>query len=176
MPRLTTIDPTTDTGPGADMLNGPLKGMQINIFKGMAASPGVLKAFLGFSGGIRAGALTDAEHEVIALTTAQMRNCHYCLAAHTQLAIGAGVDEEQSLAIRQGSSDDPRHQALIDFTIATLDSDGFVDDDQLEAFRAAGFGDEAVIEVIGQIAVMTFTNLYNHVHETEVDFPVPAAV
>ncbi len=33
-----------------------------------------------------------------------------------------------------------------------------------------------MIEVIGAMAVMTFTNLYNHVNETEVDFPVPAAV
>ena len=33
MPRLTNIDPSTDTGPGADLLNGPLKEKQINISK-----------------------------------------------------------------------------------------------------------------------------------------------
>ncbi|UCD75804.1 MAG: carboxymuconolactone decarboxylase family protein [Phycisphaerales bacterium] len=176
MPRLQTIDPTTDTGPGAEMLNGPLKNKQINIFKGLAVNPGALKAFLGFSGGIKGGALSDAEHEVVALTTSQERNCHYCLAAHTQIARGAGIDEEQALRIRQGTSDDPRHRALIGFTTAILDSDGFISDDQLESFRAAGFDDAAVIEVIGQIAAMTFTNLYNHVNETEVDFPVPASV
>ena len=32
MPRLTSIDPATDTGAGADLLNGPLKEKQINIF------------------------------------------------------------------------------------------------------------------------------------------------
>ena len=32
MPRLDTIDPTTDTGAGADILNGPLKEKQINIY------------------------------------------------------------------------------------------------------------------------------------------------
>jgi hypothetical protein len=32
-----------------------------------------------------------------------------------------------------------------------------------------------VIEVIGVITLMTFTNLYNHVHGTVIDFPpVPA--
>ena len=38
MPRLQTVDPNTDTGPGADILNGALKEKQINIFKGLAAN------------------------------------------------------------------------------------------------------------------------------------------
>ena len=46
MTRLDAVDPSTDTGPGADLLNGPLKEMQINIFKGLASHPDVLQAFL----------------------------------------------------------------------------------------------------------------------------------
>ena len=176
MPRLNIVDPTTDTGAGADILNGPLKEKQINIFKGIATNPGVLKAFLDFAGGVKAGSLTPTEHEIVALVTGQKRNCEYCLAAHTQIAKGAGIDEELSLKIRQGSAHDDRHQALIDFTAAILDTDGFVTDAQLSAFRGAGYDDAAAIEVLGAIAVNTFTNLFNHVNETEVDFPVAAAV
>jgi AhpD family alkylhydroperoxidase len=86
MSRLNVIDPSTDTGPGADLLNGPLKNMQINIFKGMANNAGVLKAFLAFMQGVKAGSLTTAEHEIVSLVAAQRRECEYCLAAHTQLA------------------------------------------------------------------------------------------
>lgn len=176
MPRLHVVDPATESGPGVDLLNGPLKQKQINIFKGMANNPGVLKAFLGFKTGINTGALTGQEHEVIALVTAAKRNCEYCAAAHTVVAQGVGIDEELALAIRRGQVDDPKIQTLIDFTVAVLDTNGYVSDEQLEAFRSGGHDDAAVIEVLAELAVNRFTNLFNHVNETEIDFPVPAAV
>jgi alkylhydroperoxidase family enzyme len=52
MPRLKNIDPTTDTGAGADLLNGPLKEKQINIFKGLAAHAPVLQAFIAKGTGL----------------------------------------------------------------------------------------------------------------------------
>jgi uncharacterized peroxidase-related enzyme len=176
MARLRAVNPTTDTGRGAEILNGPLKAKQINIFKSVAANPGVLEAFLAFAGGVKSGKLTPAEHEIIALTVAQHNDCDYCLAAHTQLAKGAGIDEDRALRIRQGGADDDRHQTIIDFTQAILDSKGNVTDRQLEAFRNAGFDDAAVIEVVGAIAVNEFTNTFNRLNRTEVDFPVAAAV
>lgn len=176
MPRLHVIDPSNETGPGADLLNGPLKKKQINIFKGLANNAGVLEAFIAFSGGSKGGALTDAEHEVVALVTAQKRNCEYCLAAHTQIARLTGINEDMALDIRRGQSSDAKQQSLVDFTAAVLETDGFVSDEQLQAFKAAGYDDAAVIEVIAGITVMTFTNLFNHVNETEVDFPVAATV
>ena len=42
-----------------------------------------------------------------------------------------------------------------------------------QAFKNAGYGDDSVIEVIAAISAHTFTNLYNHVHATEIDFPTP---
>lgn len=176
MPRLAIIDPATDTGPGADFLNGPLKSKQINIFKGLAVNSGVLQAFIQFVGGVKGGALTEAEHEIVSLVASEKRRCQYCLAAHTQIAKGAGIDEETALGIRRGQIDDDKRQALIDFTTAILETDGFVSDQQLNDFRNAGYDDAAVIELIGALAVIGFTNLYNHVNETEIDFPVAATV
>lgn len=176
MPRLKSVNPETDSGPGAEILNGPLKQKQINIFKGIATNSGVLKAFLGFAGGIKAGALTTEDHEVIALVSAQLRHCEYCSAAHTMVAQGEGIDEAHVLAIRKGVVDDPKQQALIDFISKTIETNGFVSDEDLADFRSAGYNDEAVIEVIAGIAVNYFTNLFNHVNETEIDFPIPAAV
>jgi len=176
MPRLKQIDPKTDAGPGADILNGPLKDKQINIFKGIATNPGVLKAFLNFSQGVKAGSLSEQEHEIVALICGQRRNCEYCTAAHTQMAQAAGLSEELTINIRKGNADSEKHQAIVDFVNAILETDGFVSDEQLDAFRSAGFDDSAVIEVLAAITVNTFTNLFNHVNETEVDFPVPAGV
>ena len=66
MPRLTHIDPATDTGAGADLLNGPLKEKQINIFKGLAAHPPVLEAFIAWAGGAKGGTLTPVEGDLSA--------------------------------------------------------------------------------------------------------------
>jgi AhpD family alkylhydroperoxidase len=176
MPRLASVNPATDTGRGAEILNGPLKEKQINIFKGIATNPGVLEAFLGFAGGVKAGSLTPAEHEVIALVCAEKRHCQYCLAAHTKVASGVGIDDDLSIRIRKGDVEDGKQQSLIDFTQAVLDTHGFVTDPQLADFRAAGYDDAAAIEVIGAIAVNTFTNYFNHLNDTAVDFPVPATV
>lgn len=175
MPRLTSIDPATDQGPGGDLLRGPLREKQINIFKHLAVNPAVLKSFLGFAGGVKS-VLTEKEHEVVALTVAQRRDCDYCLAAHSAIAAGAGFDTEGILDIRRGTPADERHAALATFTRRILETDGHVSDTELDAFRSAGFDDAAVIEVVAEIAVMTFTTLFNHVNGTEVDFPAAASV
>lgn len=176
MPRLELIEPKTDNGPGADILNGPLKSKQINIFKGVAVNAGVLEAFLGFAQGVKAGALTNEEHEIIALVCGQDRGCAYCLAAHTHVAKSLGMDEDDTINVRKGVGGTPKQQALIDFAKKILEKNGFVTADQLGAFRSAGYDDAAVVEVVGAIAVNTFTNMYNQVNQTEVDFPVAAKV
>ncbi|MBC8202657.1 MAG: carboxymuconolactone decarboxylase family protein [Planctomycetes bacterium] len=176
MPRLKNIDPATDTGAGADLLNGPLKAKQINIFKGLAAHPSVLQAFMSWAGGSKGGALTPAEGEVVQLLAAEKFHCGYCLAAHTKIAAGTGLSEEDCANIRRRSSDDPKIQALINFTAEALDTIGNVSDETLDAFMNAGYTTEAAIEVTAGISVMTFTSYYNHINDTVVDFPEPATV
>ena len=171
MPRLKTIDPTTDTGAGADLLNGPLKEKQINIFKGLAAHPPVLEAFLGWATNSKGGALTPIEGEVVQLVTAEKNQCTYCASAHTKVATGTGLSEEEVINIRRRQSDDPKIQALINFTAEAVDSAGNVSDATLQAFMDAGYSTEAAIEVVAGISVMTFTSFYNHINDTEVDFP-----
>ncbi|MEC9156689.1 MAG: carboxymuconolactone decarboxylase family protein, partial [Planctomycetota bacterium] len=81
-----------------------------------------------------------------------------------------------ALEARRGNAEDERHQALLDFVAAVMETKGYVSDEQLADFMDAGFDDGAVIEVIAAISVNVFTNFYNHVHATEVDFPAPPAV
>ncbi len=64
---------------------------------------------------------------------------------------------------------DAKKQALVDFTQAVINTKGHVSDDQLNTFKGAGYDDAAVVEVIGGIAVNTFTNFFNHVNATEID-------
>ncbi|MDP7005040.1 MAG: carboxymuconolactone decarboxylase family protein [Phycisphaerales bacterium] len=176
MPRLTNIDPTTDTGAGADLLNGPLKAKQINIYKGLAAHPSLFEAFMAWGRGSKGGGLTPQEGEVVQLLAAEKMHCEYCTSAHTVVSSGLGLSEDDCLNIRKRRSDDPKIQSLINFTAETLDSYGNVSDETLQAFMDAGYTTESAIEVVAGISIMTFTSLYNHVNQTEVDFPQVAAV
>ncbi|MSR42249.1 MAG: carboxymuconolactone decarboxylase family protein [Phycisphaerales bacterium] len=168
MPRLQTAHPSSTTGVTAEVLtNSP-----INIFKGLAAHPTLFEGFLAFSKSLTdGGALTPIEREIVMLFVSEIRDCDYCLAAHTVISAKAGLSAEAAIKARTGEGGDEKQQALLDFTAIILESDGFVTDEELDAFRSAGYNDRAAIEVIACITMMTFTNLFNHVHETEIDFP-----
>jgi uncharacterized peroxidase-related enzyme len=162
MPRLNTIDPASATGKAKELFDGPLKGKHLNIFKGMA-----------MSGALGSGSLSAAEREIVALVTAQQNDCDYCLAAHTHMGKGAGLSEAQTLEARRGDMGDAKYGALATFTKALLDKKGFADEGDLKAFKAAGYDDGDVVEVIASLALNVFTNYFNHVNGTEVDLPAP---
>ena len=177
MPRLNVVDPANATGPAKEALDGPLKGMHINIFKGMANSPAGLGVYLGISGALKHGVLSEAEREAIMLAISQITGCDYCLAAHTVLGKKAGLTDDQILSVRRNdATGDAKLDALTKFTVAVQEKKGYVSDEELAAFRAAGYDDAAVVEVAANIALITYTNLFNHINETEVDFPAAPAV
>ncbi|MEL6396852.1 MAG: carboxymuconolactone decarboxylase family protein, partial [Planctomycetota bacterium] len=66
--------------------------------------------------------------------------------------------------------------ALSKFAAALHEKKGFVGDDDLSAFKNAGYDDGAVAEVVGVYALATFTNYFNHVNESDVDFPAAPAI
>ena len=67
--------------------------------------------------------------------------------------------------------DDPKLGALARFVVALNEKRGFVSDENLTAFRDAGYTDGHVAEVIAAYALNVYTNYFNHVNQTEIDFP-----
>ena len=53
-----------------------------------------------------------------------------------------------------------------------MDKKGWVSDDEIAAVRAAGSDDATIGEIVATVALNIFTNYFNHVARTEVDFPV----
>jgi len=104
--------------------------------------------------------------EQVALTVSELNRCAYCLGAHT-----AGLSAEAILDARRGQSPDRRTEAALRFARRVVEAGGQVADGDLAAAREAGFGDGEVAELVANVALTTFTNLFNHVAETEEDFP-----
>jgi alkylhydroperoxidase family enzyme len=48
---------------------------------------------------------------------------------------------------------------------------GWVGDEDVARLRDAGFDDGSVAEIVANVALSLFTNYFNHVAQTEVDFP-----
>ncbi len=177
MPRLNVIEPEQASGKAKELLDGPLKEKQLNIFKAMLNSPAATQAYLKMGEALSNGALGAREREIVQLAVSQENGCNYCLAAHTMLGTNAGLSEQQTLGARKGSiQDDPKLDALAKFAKALHEKKGFVSDDDLKRFRDAGWDDAAIVETVANYAQATFSNYFNHVHESPVDLPEAPAL
>ncbi|MEN0019701.1 MAG: carboxymuconolactone decarboxylase family protein [Planctomycetota bacterium] len=177
MPRLTAIDPATATGKAKEIFDGPLAGKHLNIFKSMANSPATLQAYLALAGALGDSVLSDKEREIIQLAVGQANNCEYCVAAHTAIGKGAGLTDDQALGARRGTVDgDAKLDALAKFALAIHEKKGFVSNEDLSTFKAAGYDDAAVADTVTTYALAVFTNYFNHVNETEIDLPAAPAL
>jgi len=146
-------------------------GQVPNIIATMANSPAVAQAYLGFSQSLSAGQLTARLREQIALVVGETNNCGYCLAAHTTLGKGVGLTEAETCDARRAESSDDKVRAALQFARTIVTERGWVSDEDVQAVRQAGYNDGQIAEIVANVALNLFTNYFNHVAGTEVDFP-----
>ena len=173
MPRLTAIDPATATGEAKKLLDGVQKklGMAPNIVRTMANSPAVLKAFVGFGEALAGGRFDAKSREAFALAVAGANSCDYCGAAHTAFSKSLNVGDAEIERRLDGHSSDPALDAALVFATKLVEKRGFVDDEDMAAVRAAGHDDGAIAEIVANVAANIFANYFDHVAQTEIDFP-----
>ena len=176
MPRLNLVEPSNASGRAKEIFEGPLKGKHFNIFKGLANSPAALESYVQLSGALSKAGLSAKEREAIALAVGEANDCGYCVAAHTAIGKQAGLTEQQAIGARRGSVEgDPKLDALVKFVVKLNEKRGWVSDEDVKTFKSAGYEDGHVAEAVATYALNIFTNYFNHVADTPVDFPgVPA--
>jgi uncharacterized peroxidase-related enzyme len=172
-PRLASIEPEAATGKTAAIYSQVKTQMHMvpNLFKGLANSPPALQAYLALDQFISQGSLTPVEQQLVRMVTSVHNDCSYCVGAHTLGLKGVGLSDAEILDVRRGKSNDAKLQALIVFTQEILATKGCVSDDDLAAVRAAGYTDANIADITVVIAQKTLSNLFNHVHDTALDFP-----
>lgn len=173
MARIQPLDPQTAPGKSRDILQNLEKaiGFAPNLYKSLAHAPAVLEGFLGFNQALGAGTLSAKLGEQIALAVAGANTCDYCASAHTAIGAKHGLSAEELAANLRGESSDPATQAALTFALAINAREGFVTDEQVQALRDAGYTEEQVVEIFAQTIVNIFTNYFNHLAQTEIDFP-----
>lgn len=170
--------PAVDTATGATAevyakVRKATGGQVPNLFAALGhLSPGVLSAYLDAEGALAAAGLGRKDLETIKLAVSAQTGCDYCVAAHDMLGKMAGLSADDTRAIRtlQPTGDDKR-DSLVRFVLATLRESGTVPADTLAEIRAAGYGDKQLVAIAFAIALTVFTNTFNRINDTDVDFP-----
>ena len=173
MSRIPAINPDHATGQAQRLLHGVESklGFAPNIMRTMANSPAVLQGYLEFSNALTKGNLSPKFREQIALAVSEVNDCQYCLTAHSAIGQSVGLSEEAIGDSRRGESPDPKEATALAFTRNVVVNRGWVSDEDVAKLRKVGFSQGDIVELIANISLTLFTNYFNHVAETEIDFP-----
>ena len=135
-----------------------------------AEAPALLKGSMALWNLFETTSFTKIERQIIYLTVNYENSCDYCMAAHSGLAKTIGMSQDNVEALRNGTPlADTKLQALRHFTQQMVQARGWVEDSEIEAFLAAGYNKQQVLEVILGIAVKVMHNYTNHLVETPLD-------
>ena len=173
MPRIPTINTDSASVEQQQILANVKKGLGLvpNLVSTLAQSPAAAHAYLAFSGALAKGSLPRSLQEQISLVVGETNACDYCVAAHTLLGGKAGLTPEAVLAARSAQATDPKTQAALVFAQKIVTEHGHVSDADVAELRAHGYTDGDITEIVANTALNIFTNYFNHVAGTVVDFP-----
>jgi len=167
---------TADTAPEASkpLLKKSVEafGMIPNLHAVMAEAPGTLEAYQRLHGLVVDSSLNNEEKTVVWQSINVAHECHYCVAAHSGIARAMKVSESIDDALRDKQPlSDPKLDALRVFTLSVVHNRGNVDDKEVEAFFAAGYGKRQLLEVVLAVSQKVLSNYINHIAQTPLDEP-----
>ncbi len=173
MPRIDPLNTDTANERSKALLQGVEKalGFAPNLMRTLAHSPAALEAYLAFGKALSKGALGPRLREQIEVAVANVNGCDYCLAAHSTIARQLGVEVEELKANREADSADAKTGAALRFARVIVRKQGWVEDQDLQTVREAGYDNGDIAEIVAVVSHSIFSNYFNHIAETEVDFP-----
>ena len=134
-----------------------------------------LKVMLQADAVLAAGTLSKQDQETIKLAVSAAVGCDYCEAAHSLLAKLSGLKPDVLRQIRAGQpTGDAKRDALVRFVRSLVLTRGTVSADDFWAIKAAGYKDTQLVEISLAMAVITFTNVFNRINDTTLDYPAAA--
>ena len=140
-----------------------------------ALAPAALKAVLQAEAVLAGGTLGKKDLETVNLIVSEVAGCDYCVAAHSLLGKLAGLSPEALAQIRRGHpTGDAKRDALARFVRNLQQSRGTIDRAEFDAVKAAGYTDAQLVEISLAVALITFTNVFNRINDTTLDFPAAA--
>lgn len=165
---------TAETAPADSkpLVEGAQKafGFVPNLLATMAESPAMLEGYMTLARIFDKTSLSETERQIILMTNNRLNGCTYCMAAHTTISQMKGVPEDVITALRENTPiADAKLEALRVFAETINTSRGWPEESDVQAFLAAGYTKQTVLEVILGTSLKVLSNYTNHVAETPVD-------
>jgi len=175
MSRINTPAVDTATGATAEVYAQIKKsaGKVPNTYAAIGAlNPAALKAMLQADAVLAGGTLAKQDIETIKLAVSAATGCDYCEAAHSLLGKMAGLKPDVLAQIRKGeATGDARRDALLHFVLKLVKGSGTVSDADFAAIKQVGYTEAQLVDISLAIAAITFTNVFNRINDTTLDFP-----
>lgn len=115
-------------------------GSASSLTRSLATAPDLLETLMPFLGQIMGEGAVDLEtKELVTMRVSQLNGCRYCIAAHTPVALDAGVsDAELDAVCDRAPLDDlgARERAIVDWVDRVVLAPAAVDDHLLTRVRA----------------------------------------
>lgn len=172
MANFTIHDSRTAPEGAREFISGVEKKMGFvpSLYGVFAENPAVLDAYTQLSEQLGKTGLSALELQIVTIAASVENECHFCVAAHSTISEGQGLDLNVINAVREDRAiDDPKLEALRIFTKKLVIDRGFVSDCDVDTFLAAGYDRAAVLAVILGVSLKVISNYTNHVAETPVN-------
>jgi alkylhydroperoxidase family enzyme len=141
-----------------------------NIAGAMATSPVLINSLVGLFGNVHGGSFSESEIQTLLLTNAVTNASTWAVAFHTFLALKEGIDPADVQAIREGRAPKDAKLAALSILAKTLiEKRGHLDDQDMERFVMAGFGQDCLLEVVAVVAASTITNYTGSITKPRVE-------
>ncbi len=178
MARLNTRDEATlSTEALASLEPTRMNGKIADVYLQFANSEPATMAYLQMEASLRKSSLSELEIESIKLLVSEINQCEYCLAMHTMKSRKAGIDSDMQMAIRSHrKTSNARVDALLDIVRAFFKQPGPLSDELLNNARSSGLTDQELVETAMAVSTIFFTNITNHINDTEVTIPAAPPV
>ena len=145
-------------------------GFVPNLIGVLAESPATVEGYLTLMSIFDKSSFDRVERQVAILAISRTNECDYCMAAHSVVASMQNVPADVIQAIRNDRPiGDTRLEALRKFSATLIEKRGWLSEDDVAAFRSAGYSDAQVLEVVLAASLKTLSNYANHLAETPLD-------
>jgi len=165
-----------ETAPEASksLLENSLKsnGMIPGLHGVLAGSPQLFEAYQTLHKLFTESSFNKEELTVVWQTINVEHACHYCVPAHTGIAKMMKVEDSITDALRNETPlADAKLEALRTLTLIITKNRGQVSQEELDAFYAAGYGEQQVLDIILGLSQKVISNYTNRIANTPVDAP-----
>lgn len=147
-------------------------GMIPGLHGVLAGSPQLFEAYQTLHQLFLDSSFNKEELTVVWQTINVEHACHYCVPAHTGIAKMMKVEDSITDALRNETPlADAKLEALRTLTLTITRNRGQVSQEELEAFYAAGYGEQQVLDIILGLSQKVISNYTNRIANTPVDAP-----